>query len=164
MKQFDPFEKTNAFYEYEVNISDAAIKQLLILLQNNKDKGDQLTTFNLHNVLDFPVLNDLKAQVIDIIEEHDLVLGNNWSQLYNTHDNHPVHTHEGSKYSGIIYVSGKHASPTTFYSRFFNRYQHEFKKNTLLLFPGWIPHQVERLKKDEERLIISFNANEASSV
>jgi hypothetical protein len=61
-------------------------------------------------------------------------------------------------------VSGKNASPTTFYNRFFNRYKHEFKKNTLLLFPAWIPHQVERLKKDEERLIISFNANEAPGV
>ena len=88
-----------------------------------------------------------------------LLLANNWAQLYNKENRHSVHNHYGSIYSGIIYIKGNKPSPTIFYDNLFNPFTYKFKKNTLLLFPSMIPHEVRPLEKDEERLVISFNTN-----
>ena len=156
--KFDPFESINLFYTYNLNIEEFIKQQLLILLaREDSRETSQKTTFYLHNILSFPILKNLRDQIISIIETHNLFLGNSWCQFYNKNDGHPIHIHGESKYSGIIYIDGNEASSTTFYNKNFNTYQHTFKKNSLLLFPSWIPHEVKKLKKDEQRLIISFN-------
>ncbi len=91
-----------------------------------------------------------------------MFLTNNWSQLYNNKNKHTIHNHYGSIYSGIIYLKGINASPTIFYGKNFLSYYHKFEKNTLLMFPSMIPHEVKPLEKDEERLIISFNSERVS--
>tara|TARA_X000001388_G_C2137701_1_gene87453 strand:+ start:41 stop:538 length:498 start_codon:yes stop_codon:yes gene_type:complete len=158
IQKFDPFEHENLFYKYKLKITNDEINQVLLLLKNLKSE-EQLTTYKYLNVLNFPILKNLKKQVTDILDKHKLLLTNNWAQLYNKKNKHGVHNHPGSHYSGIIYVKGENASPTIFYSRNFIKYCHEFKNNTLLLFPSMTPHEVESLEKDEERLIISFNTN-----
>ena len=157
--KFDPFENENCFYIYNIEIEKTVISQLIYLLKPNQNKEQKTTFFNNSNIIDFPILKNIKEQILNILKKHSLQLGNNWAQLYNKNNYHPIHVHTGSKYSGIIYIDGKNASPTTFYSKSFKEYNHLFKQNTLILFPSWIPHQVKKLKKDEERLIISFNAN-----
>jgi len=156
MKKFDPFEYENLFYQYELKITDDEINQVL-LLTKNISAGNQKSNFNYLNILNFPILKNLKKQVTNILDKHKLLLLNNWSQLYNKENKHGTHIHYGSIYSGIIYLKGKNPSPTIFYGRHFDKYYHEFKNNTLLLFSSMIPHEVEPLKKDEERLVISFN-------
>tara|TARA_R110002153_G_scaffold7687_2_gene34350 strand:- start:1889 stop:2377 length:489 start_codon:yes stop_codon:yes gene_type:complete len=157
MKKFDPFEYQNIFYEYDLKITDTEIKQAHILTKDNTAKSDQKTTYYNLNVLNFPLLKDLRKQVIDILDKHKLHLSNNWSQLYNKHSKHKVHIHENSIYSGIIYLQPEKASPTIFYDKSYKEYYYEFKKNKMLLFPSHIPHKVDCLQKNEERLIISFN-------
>ena len=156
IKKFDPFEYENIFYEYEVKISNEEIKQIFLLVKK-RHNNDQYTTYNNFNVLNFPILKNLKKQVTDILDDHKLLLNNNWAALYNKGDNHGIHNHFNSIYSGIIYLEGKKPSPTIFYSKEFSKYFHNFTKNTILLFPSTVPHEVEALKKDEGRLIISFN-------
>tara|TARA_R100000544_G_scaffold8599_1_gene3473 strand:+ start:342 stop:818 length:477 start_codon:yes stop_codon:yes gene_type:complete len=153
--KFDPFESKNSFYKYDIKISEEEINQILILVKS-KNTPDQKTTFESLNVLNFPLLKNLREQVISILDEKKLILRNNWAQLYNTKSFHCVHTHSDSDYSGIIYVQGK--TPTVFYDRNFN-YPHfeKFEINKMLLFPSWIPHEVRPLQSDEDRLIISFN-------
>jgi hypothetical protein len=155
-KIFDPFEHENLFYQYKLKITDSEINQIL-LLTKNVDIGYQKSTYNYLNVLNFPILKKLKKQITDILDKHKLFLTNNWSQLYNKKNKHTIHNHYGSTYSGIIYLKGKNPSPTIFYDKNFAAYYHKFKKNTLLMFPSMIPHEVKTLEKDEERLIISFN-------
>lgn len=153
--KFDPFDYKNSFYEYELEITEIEINQVLLLVQS-RNTLEQKNTYNNLNVLNFPVLKNLKKQVTDILDKKNLFLGNNWAQLYNKKDQHKIHVHGNSCYSGIIYLCNK-GSPTLFYDRDFDIYQSQVKKNMLLLFPSWIPHQVEPLKKNENRLIISFN-------
>tara|TARA_R110000744_G_scaffold86250_2_gene168551 strand:- start:36 stop:530 length:495 start_codon:yes stop_codon:yes gene_type:complete len=158
MKKFDPFSYENLFYKYNLKISKDEINQTLFLLKKNVHSTEQLTTYLSLNVLNFPLLKNLKEQIIDILDQHNLLLDNNWAQLYNKENKHCVHKHYGSYYSGIIYMKGKDPSPTIFYSNLdLNKYSHKFEENTLIMFPSTILHEVERLDKDEERLIISFN-------
>lgn len=161
IKKFDPFEYQNAFYEYDLNISVNEINQILYLVKDAKTPDQKTTHKNLMNnggglnVLNFPILKNLRKQIISILDQHQLLLINNWAQLYNKNDFQDIHTHPGSDYSGIVYIQGN--SPTLFYDRWFVSYSYEFKKNKLLLFPSDIPHQVKKLDVNEERLIISFN-------
>ena len=153
--QFDPFERQNSFYKYDIKISKEEINQILILVKS-KNTPDQKTTFESLNVLNFPLIKNLREQVISILDKKKLKLRNNWAQLYNSKSFHIVHTHDGSDYSGIIYIQGK--TPTLFYDRNFIPHFEKFENNKMLLFPSWIPHEVRPLQSDEDRLIISFNS------
>jgi len=154
MNSFDPFKYQNCFHTYKLKIKAEEINQVLILVKN-LNTGNQKTTYNYLNVLNFPLLKKLKKQITDILDKHNLLLTDNWAQLYNKKNSHGVHTHGGSVYSGIFYIQG--SSPTIFYDRDYESYAKKFIKNELLLFPSWIPHEVKPLEIDEQRLIISFN-------
>ena len=156
--QFDPFKKQNSFYKYDLKISKEEINQILILTKS-KNTPDQKTTYNSLNILNFPILKNLRKQVISILDKKKLILKNNWSQLYNNKDLHYIHMHEKSDYSGIIYIQGK--TPTVFYSRNYDQHFEKFENNKMILFPSWIPHEVRALQSDENRLIISFNTDNA---
>ena len=153
IRKFNAFD---TFYEYKVNISDDVIKQIKIIFAAANGKDDQLTTFYHLNILNLPVLKSLRDEIINILNEHKISLTNSWAQLYNKKDRHSVHVHQESKLSGIIYLSDNCTS-TSFYDRVCNSYEHIPVKNTLLLFPSYVPHEVQPLKQDEDRLIISFN-------
>lgn len=154
--KFDPFSYEHLFYEYKLKITTSEINQVLILLKNI-DTYDQKSTYEYLNVLNFPILKNIKKQIIHILDKKKLLLHDNWAQLYNHNNKHAIHNHYGSFYSGIIYMDGLEPSPTIFYDSLFNTYHHKFKKNTLLMFPSMVPHEVKNLKTNEQRLIISFN-------
>tara|TARA_R100001460_G_scaffold71998_1_gene112692 strand:+ start:216 stop:701 length:486 start_codon:yes stop_codon:yes gene_type:complete len=157
MKSFDPFFKQNLFYKYKLKISQDEINQIILILKNINFKNDlQSSTYSHLNILNFPVLKNLRQQIVDILDNHSLYLKNNWAQNYNKDDEHVVHTHPHSSFSGIIYLTSE-GSPTIFYNKDFETYKNKVEKNTLILFPSWIPHEVKPLTKNEERLIISFN-------
>lgn len=155
---FDPFEHLNTFYEYTLKITDDEINQVLFLVKS-ANTNFQKSTYKSLNVLNFPVLKNLKEQIINILNTHKMFLGINWAQLYNKKDEHGLHNHRPAFYSGIIYLKGKNPSPTIFYSSHLEPYIYNFKRNTLLMFPADIPHEVKPLNKNEERLIISFNTS-----
>jgi len=154
--KFDPFSHEHLFYEYKLKITTTEINQVLILLKNTNTRF-QKSTYGYLNVLNFPTLKNLKKQIIHILDKKKLLLLDNWAQLYSYNNKHAIHNHYGSFYSGIIYMDGLEPSPTVFYDSLFNTYHHKFKKNTLLMFPSMIPHEVKNLKTDEQRLILSFN-------
>lgn len=153
-KKFDPFEYQNLFYEYSLSITQDEINQVMYLVKDLKS-FEQNTTFEYLNILNLPLLKNLKKQIIDILDKHKLFLRLNWAQLYNKNDQHSIHTHYGSYYSGIIYLKGY--SPTYFYDKLFEPFVYNLKENKLLMFPSMIPHEVKKLNEDEQRLIISFN-------
>ena len=160
MKNFDPFQIFNSFILCELTIHPDEINQTILLLKSNRKPTEQTTSYNHLNVLNFPILKNLKSQVITILEKNNLILTNNWAQMYNKKDKHSIHVHNQSFYSGIIYLNPEKPSPTIFHERNFEmKYVHEGVKNTLLLFPSYIPHEVEPLEEDQDRLIISFNAS-----
>lgn len=154
---FDPFQEQNLFYKYKLQVSQEEIDQILLIINNQRFKNNnQLSTYYTLNILNFPILKNLKNQIITILDNYNLYLENNWVQLYNKEDSHGVHTHTKSHISGILYLCDKGTS-TTFYDREFNTYENNVEKNTLILFPSWIPHEVKKLTTNEKRLVISFN-------
>ena len=157
MSSFDPFKYQNCFYTYKLKIKTEEINQILILIKD-LNTHDQKTTYNFLNILNFPLLKKIKKQITNLLDKHKLLLTNNWAQLYNKKNNHGIHSHTESIYSGIFYIQG--SSPTIFYDRNYRSYAKKFIKNELLLFPSWITHEVKPLEIDEQRLIISFNTME----
>ncbi len=173
----NPFN--DLFYEYDLNIKKEEIDQIKVLLLHYENLGinteqNQLSTYypvnNLKtNILNFPVLKELKKQIIDILNLHKLFLGNSWAQIYKKTQKHKKHTHTNSAYSGIIYVDGnKNSGQTIFYhplrdrlleydTNFIEIFKPEFKINKFILFPSYIVHEVLEEKEDSNRTIISFN-------
>jgi uncharacterized protein (TIGR02466 family) len=172
----NPFN--DLFYEYNLNIKKEEIDQIkLLLFQHEKLKinnDNQLNTYhpinNLRtNILNFPILKELKKQIIDILDNHKLFLGNSWAQMYKKNKKHLKHTHANSAYSGIIYVDGgKNSGQTIFYhplrdrlleydTNFVEIFKPEFKINKFILFPSYIVHEALEEKEDSNRTIISFN-------
>ena len=90
MKKFDPFSYEHLFYEYKIKITTDEINQTLILLKNI-NTNDQKTTFDYLNIINIPILKKFKKQITDILDKHNLVLTNNWAQLYNSNNKHIIH-------------------------------------------------------------------------
>ena len=157
MHRFDPFDQS--FYEYELKITDEEIIQIETILKTiNKTNGLTMrTTFDSINVLSLPLLKNLREQIIKILNDHNLLLDNNWAQLYKQSESHSVHAHGLVGKSGIIYLKSNASQETIFYSPSFEPYNYPFKKNHLVLYPSHIPHEVKVLKENEERIIVAFN-------
>ena len=173
----NPFN--DLFYEYNLNIKKEEVDQIkLLLLQHEKliiNNNTQLNTYhsinNLRtNILNFPILKELKKQIIDILDRHNLLLRNSWTQVYKKNNKHSKHSHTDSAYSGIIYVDGNvNSGQTIFYHPLRDRiiadydvnfkeiFKPEFIINKLILFPSYIVHEVLEEKEDFNRTIISFN-------
>ena len=164
--RYNPFE--DYFYKYRINITKKEIQQLLLFFKNNKNKAKQETTYNQINILNLPLLKNIKNQILLILDKHSLFLDNNWAQLYRKGDKHGIHQHGGSSYSGVLYVSGDGKDGTVFHhpiskiiessnKKLKTVVMEKFEPGVLILFPSYIPHEVLEQEKDNNRLIISFN-------
>jgi uncharacterized protein (TIGR02466 family) len=172
----NPFN--DLFYEYDLNIKKKEINQIKLLLSQHEkliiNNDSQLNTFNpinnlRINILNFPILKELKKQIINILDNHKLFLTNSWVQMYKKNQKHVKHTHVNCAYSGLIYVDGnKNSGQTLFYHplrdrlcnydiNFIEIFKPEFKINKFILFPSYIVHEVLEEKEDFNRTIISFN-------
>jgi len=162
MKVLDPFKHN--FYTYDLDVTDTEINQVKNFLQDVKPTEDMsysLSSYSAINILNLPLLKNLRKQVTDILDEKNLILDNNWGQMYKTGHEHPIHTHAGSDYSGIIYLTKTYddsSSGTWFYDYYTQHYQFPFTEKTLLLFPSYFPHYVKAVFKDGYRIVISFNS------
>jgi uncharacterized protein (TIGR02466 family) len=165
-KKYNLFEEY--FYKYKINITKKEIQQLFFFLENNKNREEQETTYNQINILNLPLLKDIKDQIIFILEKHNLFISNSWAQLYKKGDKHRIHNHGGSVYSGVLYVNGRGKDGTAFHhpmSKMIESFHKNFKTivmtkfepGVLILFPSYIPHEVVEQKEENNRLIISFN-------
>jgi cupin superfamily acireductone dioxygenase involved in methionine salvage len=149
-----------SFYKINLKISEKETEQIKILLHNFKHSIDkhQTTTYQQLDILSLPLLKDLKDQIIKILEPLNLVVGNNWAQLYRKGDHHAPHAHYLSEYSGIIYIDGDTPEGTNFISPVgAGCYTTKFNKNDLILFPSHILHFVDVQKDNTNRIVISFN-------
>ena len=164
------------FFEYKLDISEDEIKQVEVYLQNVKpiNNASCTTTYNVINILNVPLLKNLKNQIIEILDSKKLILKNNWAQLYKKNYYHEIHTHQGVDYGGIIYIKKNYNddNASTFFYDIFQNFTPDktpvsgfpFKEKTLLLFPAFIPHYVNPLKTDGSRIVISFNCSKVKNV
>ena len=148
------------FYKIPLNILKEEKEQIKFFLHNFENSTDinQTTTYKKINVLNLPLLKNLRDQVIKIIEPLNLILDNNWAQLYKKGDSHVPHAHYGSEYSGVIYIDGETTEGTNFISPINAQISTaNFNTNDLILFPSNILHYVNIQGDNTNRIIISFN-------
>ena len=139
-RSFDPFMYQNMFHEYELYITHGEINLVYSLLKDlTLNNLEQKTSYKDTNILDIHGLFNLKQQIINILKSHNLRLDNNWAQLYNKNNEHKVHNHPFSIYSGIVYLEPNDASPTIFYDRDFKTYRHTFKKKSAFIISFLYP-------------------------
>jgi len=105
----------------------------------------------------------INKQLKDIFEKHNLKLKNCWVQKYLKNSYHSLHVHDSNEKSFVWFIEGNEkSSPTVFYDvgfPYINTNQSisfKFIPGTLLIFPGFLPHEV-RPNKNNNRLIVSGN-------
>jgi uncharacterized protein (TIGR02466 family) len=106
-----------------------------------------------------------------------VVMENMWININGKHHTNSVHIHDNSFISGAYYVKAQEGHGNiTFYKSYYQDYivasqaivdcytpisasaiTYKPKTGKLLIFPGFLPHGVERNEIDEERISISFN-------
>ncbi len=170
-EKFNPFN--DYFYKYKLDITKEEKDQIYILIENTKSfsaSEEVLTSYTRNNILDFPVLKNLKNNIEEVLSKLDLHLGNSWVQSYKKNNHHIIHTHPNSVYSGIIYVKGcdngtKFLHPyggmlESVSNRFNHIFDNKFVENTMILFPSFVSHYVEKHTSKNERIVISFNTKD----
>ena len=105
------------------------------------------------------------------------IMENFWFNINKQGNTNSVHIHDNSFISGVYYVSARpeqgninvyknhmqdfiiaSAAPMKNYTPISaSCIAYEPMSSKLILFPGWLPHGVERNKTDEDRVSVSFN-------
>jgi len=106
-----------------------------------------------------------------------IVLENLWININQKGDTNSVHIHDNSFVSGAYYVKATPEQGSIIFYKSYNQdfitsSQAQIKRYTalsasaiafkpetgkLVMFPGWLPHGVERNSTDDDRISISFN-------
>ena len=100
-----------------------------------------------------------------------------WYHVTNNKGFHLAHTHSPYSWAGIFYVQAENCSEKNGYNTWYNwnqvqvdsndiggewakenqRYQVEPQEGSLVLFPGWIPHDALPYEGEKDRIVVSAN-------
>ena len=142
---------------------DAATKKQIKKIKLTDDKkipGMNQTSFYDKNENLDELIN---KKIGHIFKQLNFKLNHCWVQKYLNYSHHAVHTHDPKGVSFVWFIEGsKNSSPISFYDVGYpyvdvnTPKDFKFVPGTLLLFPGYIPHEV-RPNKTDNRLIVSGN-------
>lgn len=137
-------------------------------------------TYNEVRELEDAIMEQANQCVKDFGYNQDtcfVILENLWVNINQKGDTNSVHIHDNSFVSGAYYVKATEDQGSIIFYKSYNQdfitasqaqVQYytalsasaiAFKPETgkLVMFPGWLPHGVERNSTDEDRISISFN-------
>jgi hypothetical protein len=156
------------FFETEIIASDK-LKETIDKAQFHLYKKENvLTTWGLQNQeFQEKAIEDLKPFLLDFgkqINQPKAVVQDVWCQKYSVDQHHGTHIHGvgAHEYSFIWYINcSEQSSNTVFFNPGFPYVNTDYvkikpKQNKFILFPGYIPHEVEK-NSDNERCIVSGN-------
>mgnify|MGYP003145775533 CR=1 FL=1 len=145
-----------------VEVDKESLKQIkdIKLTKDNNIPDMNLTSYYNES----PSFNNfIKNKLSDVFKKHNLTLQNSWVQKYKLNGYHNLHTHHIDEKSFVWFVEGKeNSSPLVFYDIGYPIIDTQqsiiikFVPGTLVIFPGFIPHEV-RPNKNDNRLIVSGN-------
>ena len=158
---FEHSFKYSIFEEY-VEIDNSIIKEI----KKIKLKKDQnIPNMNLNSFYEVNKSFDnlIEKKLNHIFKKYKLKLDNCWIQKYLKNSYHNLHTHGVENKSFVWFIEGsKKSSPLCFYDVSYpiintkQSFKFKFIPGTLIIFPGFIPHEVKP-NKDNKRLIVSGN-------
>ena len=143
---------------------DLKTKQKIKSIKLNKCEENK-NSFSLSPNINTTLKNIIENKLSFIFKKLKLQLQNCWVQKYNKYDYHSMHTHFHTQndYSFIWYIEGESNSAST---KFFDVgyplintgsvLEFNFKPGMVLLFPGFLPHEVP-INKSNNRLVVSGN-------
>lgn len=155
-------------HSFEYNIFEEQIDITSKILKEVKSYSLTKDETNNNNYLkkDKKLLHMVRKNLKDIFKKHKLNIIDCWVQLYLKNNYHSVHTHFATQkdYSFVWFINGdKNSAPIIFYEIGYplinsnKKITFNFKPGMLLIFPGFMPHEVPA-NKSNNRLIISGNA------
>tara|TARA_R100001015_G_C4466955_1_gene51930 strand:- start:43 stop:534 length:492 start_codon:yes stop_codon:yes gene_type:complete len=144
---------------------DNETKSKLKKIKLNKDKN--IPSMNLTSYWDMKeedkLINLLNFKFKSILKKYKLKIEESWVQKYLNNSYHHLHTHYVHKKSFVWFIEGnKKSSPLCFYDVGYplvdtqQSLEFPFIPGTLLIFPGFIPHEVKP-NSNNKRLIVSGN-------
>ena len=160
-----------SFYEMELEFNNSKI---LEFIKNKKmTKEEMFTTFyENNNILEEEKLLDFKNYIYhhlhifakNVLNKEKIKIHTSWFQVYTEDCYHPIHIHGvlEKNWSLIYYIQvSVNSSKTIMHIPGFPYVPEitqtiEPKKDKLIVFPSYFPHQVE-LNKDNSRIILSAN-------
>ena len=145
-----------------VEVDKETLKQVMeIKLTKDDNVPDMNLTSYYNRSLSFD--NFIKNKLLNVFKKYNLTLKDSWVQKYLKNNYHSLHTHDVSHKSFVWFIQGdKNSSPLYFYDVGYpvidtnQSIKINFVPGTLVIFPGFIPHEV-RPNKNNNRLIVSGN-------
>jgi uncharacterized protein (TIGR02466 family) len=122
--------------------------------------------FSLSNLIDFYMKEDPSYQhrFNPSINKID-----HWTNINDPHSSNRLHIHRSYDYVACYYMQAEGTGDLTFHNPanlmsecghntpFISRMTYQPKDGDLLVWPGWIPHEVEVNHSDRQRVNIAFN-------
>lgn len=122
--------------------------------------------FSLSHLIDFymkedPSYNQRFSPTINKIDH--------WTNINEPNSFNRLHVHKSYDYVACYYIQAEGTGDLTFHNPanlmsecgpntpFISRMSYQPKDGDLLIWPGWIPHEVEVNKSDKQRVNIAFN-------
>ena len=122
--------------------------------------------FSLSNLVEFYMKEDLsyKHRFISTINKID-----HWTNINEPNSFNRLHVHRSFDYSACYYIQADGTGDLTFHNPanlmsecgpntpFTSRMSYQPKDGDLLVWPAWMPHEVEVNNSDKQRVNIAFN-------
>jgi len=135
------------------------IKKIKLKKENNVPDMNFTSYYNRSSSFD----NFIKNKLSTVFKKYNLTLIDTWVQKYLKNNYHALHTHNAKSKSFVWFIEGnKNSSPLYFFDVGYPLVDTNqsiiinFVPGTLVIFPGFIPHEV-RPNKNNNRLIVSGN-------
>ena len=131
------------------------------------------------NYLELPVFLDLKNWIIQTCQEYinqknkkfyNFVITESWAHKTEVNGYHTPHYHPDSTWSGIFYLTTNTSGANNWYLPYYiepkpgldyfaDKFTIHPLEGNLILFPSCILHDAAPLENNDDRIVISFNAN-----
>ena len=170
-------------FKLDKPITDLELKTIKGL-EYHKNQGNRTSNNNhvfdlkaLSRLGDFATecLNHYVKSVIDSSAEVQAYVTQSWTNCTKGEEFHHLHSHANSYLSGVIFIESNQHDKIEFespiyYNQMLKTYPSEFhqynspswwlpaEKNSLLIFPSWLKHQVPVTNRDTDRISLAFNS------
>jgi len=175
---------TNIFLIDDFISLDSAdsMKQYIAELWKNReyDNNWQTKSADLHKQAIFynfaKTVVDTSSQIMKQLDYdvEGLMITDMWANVLKSNEHHPMHTHSNNFLSGTYYLHSDQGASIVFHDprpaadvivprkkqdtpNNSSLLSYASKTNRAIIFPSWLPHQVQQNKSDNKRISIAWN-------
>ena len=153
-------------YQLEViqGYTKANVNRLLEVILQNASKRlaphPRTSHFEDSYCPDSAIIDKIVEDMQEVYPKGRLSLDAKWGHIHQKNMSTNTHHHTSHPVAGVVYLSvPKESGQIHFFPNPLHDYSYTIspKKGMFLLFPGWIPHSVNRNLSSEPRVSVSFN-------